>query len=80
MHMKFTTNLAFWEMFKKRSPNSASNIQPQYTEEMQTFSVDLYDPQIMKLDQPVDLESSWKPWVQMGKGYLQLKKEKLAIL
>ena len=56
MHMKFSINLAFWEMFKKRSPNSASNIQPQYTEEVQTFSVDLYDLQIGKLDQPVDLE------------------------
>ena len=56
MHMKFTINLAFWEMFKKRSPNSASNIQPQYAEEVQTFSVDLYDLQIGKLDQPIDLE------------------------
>ena len=56
MHMKFTINLAFWEMFKKRSPNSASNIQPQYAEEVQTFSVDLYDIQIEKLDQPIDLE------------------------
>ena len=56
MQIKFTINLAFWEMFKKRSPNSASNIQPQYTEEVQTFSVDLYEPQIKKLDQPVDLE------------------------
>ena len=56
MHKKFTINLAFWEMFKKRSPNSASNIQPQYAEEVQTFSVDLYDLQIGKLDQPVDLE------------------------
>ena len=56
MHMKFTINLAFWEMFKKRSPNSASNMQPQYAEQVQTFSVDLYDPQIGKLDQPVDLE------------------------
>ena len=37
MHMKFTINLAFWEMFKKRSPNSASNIQPQYAEEEQTL-------------------------------------------
>ena len=55
--MKFTINLAFWEMFKKRSPNSASNMQPQYTEVVQTFSVDLYDPQIKKLDQPVDLEN-----------------------
>ena len=57
MLMKFTINLAFWEMFKKRSPNSACNIQPQYTKEVQTFSVDLYDPQIKKLDQPVDLEN-----------------------
>ena len=32
MHMKFTINLAFWEMFKKRSPNGASNMQPQYTQ------------------------------------------------
>ena len=56
MHMEFTINLAFWEMFKKRSPNSASNIQPQYVEEEQVFSVDLYDPQIGKLDQPVDLD------------------------
>ena len=54
--MKFTINLAFWEMFKKRSPNRASNIQPQNTEEVQIFSVDLYDLQIGKLDQPVDLE------------------------
>ena len=56
MQMKFTINLAFWEMFKKRSPNSASNIQPQYTEEVQTFSVDLYEAQIKKLDSPLDLE------------------------
>ena len=54
--MKFTINLAFWELFKKRSPNSASNIQHQYVEEEQVFLVDLYDPQIGKLDQPVDLE------------------------
>ena len=56
MHMKFTINLAFWELFKKRSPNSASNIQPQYVEEEQVFSVALHDPQLGKLDQPVDLE------------------------
>ena len=44
--MKFTINLAFWELFKKRSPNSASNIQPQHVKEEQVFSVDLYDPKI----------------------------------
>ena len=57
MHMKFAVNLAFWEIFKIRSPNSASNIQPHYTDEVQIFSVDLYEPQVKKLDQPVDLES-----------------------
>ena len=57
MHLKFTINLGFWEIFKKRNLNSASNIQPQYTEEVQTFSVDLYDPQIRKSDQLVDLQS-----------------------
>ena len=66
--MKFTINLAFWEMFKKRSPNGASDIQP--------FSVDLYDPQIKKLDQPVDLENLWKQWVHICEEYPHLKKEK----
>ena len=32
------------------------NIQPQCAEEAQTFSVELYDLQIQKLDQPMDLE------------------------
>ena len=76
IHMKLTINLAFWEMFKERSPNSASSIQPQYTEEVQTFSVDLYDPQIRKLDQPVDLESFLETMSTDG----QLKKEKQANL
>ena len=66
MHMKFTINLAFWELFKKRSPNSASNIQPQYAEEKQILSVDLYDPQIGKLDQPVDLERFMETMVTDG--------------
>ena len=57
MHMKFTVDIAFWEIFKTRSPNSASNIQPHYTDEVQIFSVDLYEPQVKKLDQLVNLES-----------------------
>ena len=62
MQMKFTINLAFWEMFKKRSPNSASNIQHQYTEEVQTFSVDLYEPQINWISLWI-WRILWKPWV-----------------
>ena len=76
MHMKFTINLAFWEMFKKRSPNSASNIQPQYAEEVQTFSVDLYDPQIGKLDQPLDLESFLKTMGTDGQKILTVEERK----
>ena len=71
MHMKFTINLAFWEMFKKRSPNGASNIQPQYTE-------DLYDPQIKKLDQPVDLENFMETMGTDGQRIPHLEKEKPA--
>ena len=80
MQMKFTINLAFWEIFKKRSPNSASNIQPQCTEEVQTFSVDLYEPQIKKLNQPVDLENFMETMGTDGEEYPHLKKEKLANL
>ena len=80
MPMKFTLNLAFWEMFKKGSPNSASNIQPQHTEEMQTFSVDLCDPQIRKLDQPVDLESFLETMGTDGQRIPTIEKEKLANL
>ena len=64
--MKFTINLGFWELFKRRSPNSASNIQPQYVEEEQVFLVDLYDPQMGKLDQPVDLEKFTETMVTDG--------------
>ena len=76
--MKFTINLAFWELFKKRSPNSASNIQPQYVEEEQVFSVDLYDPQIGKLDQPVDLERFMETMGTDGQKIPQKKKKRLA--
>ena len=74
--MKFTINLAFWEIFQKRSPNSASNIQPQYAEEVQTFSVNLYDPQIGKLDQPVDLESFLKTMGTDGQRMPTFKERK----
>ena len=77
MHMKFNINLAFWEMSKKRSPNSASNIQPQYAEEAQTFSVELYDLQIGKLDQPIDLERFMETMDSNGQRYQQLRKERL---
>ena len=57
MEAKFVINLAFWQMFKKRSPASASNILPQYTGGEQTFSVSLYQSPNKVMGQPAELQS-----------------------
>ena len=57
MEVKFVINLAFWQMFKKRSPASASNILPQYTGGEQTFSVNLYQSPNKVMGQPAELQS-----------------------
>ena len=57
MEVKFVINLAFWQIFKKRSPASASNIQPQYTGEEQTFSVSLYKSPEKKMGQLTELKT-----------------------
>ena len=57
LQMYFTINLAFWQMCKERSPSSVSNIQPQYTEEVQTFVVSLYEVPGKILGHPTELET-----------------------
>ena len=57
MEVKFVINLAFWQMFRKRSPASASNILPQYTGGEQTFSVSLYQSPNKVMGQPAELQS-----------------------
>ena len=49
-------NIAFWELLRKRSPQIAEQVQPQFTDHRQTFDVRLFEDKQKRLDQPTDLE------------------------
>ena len=54
--MQFHINIAFWELLRKRSPQIAELVQPQFTGHRQTFDVRLFKGKQKRLDQPTDLE------------------------
>ena len=54
--MQFHINIAFWELSRKRSPQIAEQVQPQFTDHRQTFDVSLFEGKQKRLDQPTDLE------------------------
>ena len=54
--MQFHINIAFWELLRKRSPQIAQQVQPQFTDHRQTFDVRLFEGKQKRLDQPTDLE------------------------
>ena len=54
--MQFHINIAFWELLRKRSPQIAEQVQPQFTDHRQTFDVRLFEGKQKRLDQPTDLE------------------------
>ena len=54
--MQFHINIAFWELLRKRSPQIAELVQPQFTDHRQTFDVRLFEGKQKRLDQPTDLE------------------------
>ena len=54
--MQFHINITFWELLRKRSPQIAELVQPQFTDHRQTFDVRLFEGKQKKLDQPTDLE------------------------
>ena len=54
--MQFHINIAFWELLRKRSPQVAELVQPQFTDHRQTFDVRLFEGKQKTLDQPTDLE------------------------
>ena len=54
--MQFHLNIAFWELLRKRSPQIAELVQPQFTDHRQTFDVRLFECKQKRLDQPTDLE------------------------
>ena len=49
-------NIAFWELLRKRSPQVAELVQPQFTDHRQTFDIRLFEGKQKRLDQPTDLE------------------------
>ena len=54
--MQFHINIAFWELLRKRSPQIAELVQPQFTDHRRTFDVRLFEGKQKRLDQPTDLE------------------------
>ena len=54
--MQVHKNIALWELFRKRSPQVAELVQPQFTDHRQTFDVRLFEGKQKRLDQPTDLE------------------------
>ena len=54
--MQFHINIAFWEILRKRSPQIAEQVQPQFTDHRQMFDVRLFEAKHKRLDQPTDLE------------------------
>ena len=54
--MQFHVNIAFWELLRKRSPQTAELVQPKLTDHRQIFDVRLFEGKQRRLDQPTDLE------------------------
>ena len=65
--MQFHINIAFWELLRKRSPQIAELVQPQFTDHTQTFDVRLFEGKQKRLDQPTDLEVFMERIDQNGK-------------
>ena len=53
--MQFHVNIAFWELLRKRSSQTAELVQPKFTDHRQIFDVRLFEGKPRQLDQPTDL-------------------------
>ena len=51
--LQFHVNIAFWELLRERSPQTAELVQPKFTDHRQIFEVKLFEARW--LDQPTDL-------------------------
>ena len=58
--MQFHINIAFQELLRKRSPQIAELVQPQFTDHRQIFDVRLFEGKQKRLDQPQTWKFSWK--------------------
>ena len=55
--MQFHVNIAFWELLRERSPQTAELVQPKFIDHRQIFEVKLFEGKPRWLDQPTDLET-----------------------
>ena len=58
--MQFHVNIAFWELLRERSPQTAELVQPKFTDHRQIFEVKLFEGKPRRIDQPTDLETFMK--------------------
>ena len=52
-----SSKLAFWELLRERSPQTAELVQPKFTDHRQIFEIKLFEGKPRRLDQPTDLET-----------------------
>ena len=65
--MQFHVNIAFWELLRERSPQTAELVQPKFTDHRQIFEVKLFEGKPRRLDQPTDLETFMERIDENGK-------------
>ena len=65
--MQFHVNIAFWELLRKRSPQTAELVKPKFTDHRQIFDVRLFEDKPRRLDQPTDLEAFMEKIDKNGK-------------
>ena len=65
--MQFLVNIAFWELLRERSPQTAELVQPKFTDHRQIFEVKLFEGKPRGIDQPTDLETFMEKIDKNGK-------------
>ena len=65
--MQFHVNIAFWELLRERSPQTAKLVQPKFTDHRQIFEVKLFEGKPRRIDQPTDLETFMEKIDKNGK-------------
>ena len=65
--MQFYVNIAFWELLRERSPQTAELVQPKFTDHRQIFEIKLFEGKPRRLDQPTDLETFMEKIDKNGK-------------
>ena len=68
--MQFHVNIAFWELLRERSPQTAELVQPKLTDHRQIFDVKHFEGKPRWLDQPTDLEAFMERIDKNGKRIL----------